>query len=33
MVLMLRPDTPHWRIAQEIEAAARESRAGSPEIA
>jgi AcrR family transcriptional regulator len=26
MVLMLRPDTPQWRIAQEIEAAARENR-------
>jgi AcrR family transcriptional regulator len=25
MVLMLRPDTPQWRIAQEIEAAARKS--------
>lgn len=26
MVLMLRPDTPHWRIAREIEAATRKDR-------
>jgi hypothetical protein len=26
MVLMLRPDTPQWRIAREIEAAARQDR-------